>query len=169
MIRFPILLLLVASVASAECVTACGLHVQGGSCEGAQLAETRAIAALAQVVPDWDPGALCHALTGWRVRVHRRGAQDRDCPTELNAFRVGPICVVGYTFSKTRTIEVESPTWRSNSLSHELVHVFQYGLHEPLGHCAWDTRGILAVLHSLTGTADGSNTAEPCSPWTEDP
>jgi hypothetical protein len=170
MIRFPILLSLLAACATSpgagadtRCVTPCGAWTRDGNCESLQRYERRVIRGIATVT-EWTPGQLCAALRGWEIRVHPRDpVADKACP--MGSWQRFPgYCVWGFTEPTPRLVSLHSSDWERTALAHEVVHVGDAEIGGPGRHCRWADPSLRAMVGQLQGEADESRPEPECSP-----
>lgn len=113
------------------CQTICGMRLYGSNdCSGFQAAENRAVK-----VYENHLRFTCDRFYGWVVYVQPTDKMDK---TWLSP---GGRAVLGLTWCRQQTIQVETDNWPLSSLSHELVHAAECGERSAYDdpHEGWDT------------------------------
>lgn len=143
----------------ASCISRCGLR-STENCAALQAYETRVLGAFDGL--DWGTSSeVCALLAGWRVEAHIRKPSDFICE-EGWFLDEGHFCVLGYTHTDRRTVEVFTADWDRSPLGHELVHALDFTSRGKVGHCKWQERGIKKALLEIQGRPDPSKSEEGC-------
>ncbi len=146
------------------CRTTCGLRADVGrpACEELQEQEDRVLTALERTAGlDWD--VTCPALRGWKVVTHEPDPKDGLCEAPGWYHEAG-LCVVGFTHRETQRVELTGALFRSNALSHELIHVIQIRRGLPVGHCGWKRDRIKDALREAGAGEDDARLPTDCEP-----
>ncbi len=143
----------------AGCVSKCGLRTFE-NCAELQAYEDKAVKEFEGL--GWGSSEkVCALLSGWTVRMHARRHSDFICE-EGWYHDEAQFCVLGYTYTETKTVEVFTSDWQASPLAHEFVHALDHTLHGTVGHCGWQIRGIKKALLKIQGRPDPSKPEPTC-------